>query len=113
MIGEGEAQAARIANEAQAADPAFYQFLKTLETYRAALDAKTTLVLSADSSFLRLLTQGVPDPAGPKPSNSGSSSGEPVAAVAPTESGTALPTGNGAHGHDARGSTNAQEGQKP
>ncbi len=36
--------------------------MKTLETYRAALDAKTTLVLSADSSFLRLLTQGVPDP---------------------------------------------------
>ena len=61
-IGEGEAQAARIANEAQAADPAFYQFLKTLETYRAALDARTTLVLSADSAFLRLLTQGVPDP---------------------------------------------------
>ena len=50
LIGEGEAQAARIANEAQAADPAFYQFLKTLETYRAALDARTTLVLSADSA---------------------------------------------------------------
>ena len=62
-IGQGEAQAARIANEAQAADPAFYQFLKSLETYRAALDSKTTLVLSADSSFLRLLTQGVLDPA--------------------------------------------------
>ena len=59
-IGEGEAEAARIANEAQAADPAFYQFLKTLETYRAALDARTTLVLSADSRFLRLLTQGLP-----------------------------------------------------
>jgi len=113
MIGEGEAQAARIANEAQAADPAFYQFLKTLETYRAALDAKTTLVLSADNSFLRLLTQGVPDPAGPKPSNSRSDSGEPVAAVAPTENGTAFPAGNGAHGHDARGSTYAREGQKP
>ena len=69
-IGQGEAQAARIANEAQAADPAFYQFLKSLETYRAALDSKTTLVLSADSSFLRLLTQGVLDPAAPKPSNS-------------------------------------------
>ena len=68
-IGEGEAQAARIANEAQAADPAFYQFLKTLETYRAALDSKTTLVLSADSSFLRLLTQGVADLADLKPAN--------------------------------------------
>ncbi len=59
LVGEGEAQAARIANDAHAADPAFYQFLKTLETYRAALDVKTTLVLSADSPFLRLLTQGV------------------------------------------------------
>jgi len=78
LIGEGEAQAARIANEAHAADPAFYQFQKTLETYRAALDAKTTLVLSADSSFLRLLSQGVPDPAakgpaGTKPSQPDSS----------------------------------------
>ncbi len=67
LIGEGEAQAARIANEAHAADPAFYQFQKTLETYRAALDARTTLVLSADSSFLRLLSQGVPDPAAKGP----------------------------------------------
>ncbi|MFI5455483.1 MAG: protease modulator HflC [Isosphaerales bacterium] len=113
MIGEGEAQAARIANEAHAADPAFYQFLKTLETYRAALDAKTTLVLSADNSFLRLLTQGVPDPAGQKPSNSTSSPSEPVAAAAHTESGTALKAVNAAHGHDARGSTSAKEGQKP
>ncbi len=67
LIGEGEAQAARIANLAHAADPAFYQFQKTLETYRAALDARTTLVLSADSSFLRLLSQGVPDPAAKRP----------------------------------------------
>ena len=84
MIGEGEAEAARIANEAQAADPAFYQFLKTLETYRAALDARTTLVLSADSSFLRLLTQGVPDPAGEK---------DPAARADPSvAAGAALPT---------------------
>jgi membrane protease subunit HflC len=62
LLGEGEAEATRISNDAHAADPAFYQFLKTLETYRAALDTKTTLVLSADSAFLRLLTQGVPEP---------------------------------------------------
>lgn len=62
VVGEGEAQAARIANDAHAADPAFYQFLKSLETYKVALDAKTTLVLSADSPFLRLLSQGVSDP---------------------------------------------------
>jgi membrane protease subunit HflC len=62
VLGEGEAQATRIANDAHAADPAFYQFLKTLETYRVALDARTTLVLSADSAFLRLLTQGTAEP---------------------------------------------------
>lgn len=66
VVGEGEAEAARIANEAHAVDPSFYQFLRTLEAYRAALDARTTLVLSADSAFLKLLTQGVPDlPAAP------------------------------------------------
>jgi membrane protease subunit HflC len=68
LIGEGEAQATRIANEAHAADPSFYRFLKTLETYRAALDKKTMLVLSSESDFLRLLTRGIPEaprPAGP------------------------------------------------
>jgi membrane protease subunit HflC len=60
LVGEGEAQAARIANEAHSSDPSFFQFLKTLEAYRAALDSKTTLVLSADSPFLKLFTQGVP-----------------------------------------------------
>jgi membrane protease subunit HflC len=64
LIGEGEAQATRIANEAHAIDPGFYQFLKTLETYRVALDSKTTLVLSAESAFLRLLTRGVAEPNG-------------------------------------------------
>ena len=84
-IGQGEAQAARIANEAHAADPAFFQFLKSLETYRAALDSRTTLVLSADSSFLKLLTQGVLDPAAPKPSNSPANSSEPLATASPAE----------------------------
>jgi modulator of FtsH protease HflC len=68
VVGEGEAEATRIANAAHATDPAFYQFLKTLETYRAALDSKTTLVLSAESDFLRLLTRGVPDPSTPSSS---------------------------------------------
>ena len=63
LIGEGEARAARLANDAHAADPAFYEFLKTLETYRAALDSRTTLVLSSDNAFLRLLTHGVTESA--------------------------------------------------
>jgi membrane protease subunit HflC len=77
LVGEGEAQAARIANDAHAADPNFYQFLKTLETYRTALDSKTTLVLSAESAFLKLLTQGVPESA---------SAGVPSVAAKPSES---------------------------
>jgi membrane protease subunit HflC len=89
-IGEGEAEAARIANEAQAADPAFYQFLKTLETYRAALDSKTTMVLSADSAFLRLLTQGLPEPDAKKPANSAASANGPVAATVPDSKSSAL-----------------------
>ncbi len=71
LIGEGEAQATRIANDAHAADPGFYRFLKTLETYRAALDKKTMLVLSSESDFLRLLTRGIPE--SPRPSAPSSS----------------------------------------
>jgi membrane protease subunit HflC len=110
-IGDGEAQAARIASMAQSADPAFYQFLKTLETYRTALDAKTTLVLSADSSFLRLLTQGLPDLGKQKPSNTGPSLGEPMAAT-PSGHGTALQAGNGAHVQDARATSRDKKGDK-
>jgi membrane protease subunit HflC len=112
-IGEGEAQAARIANEAQAADPAFFQFLKTLETYRAALDAKTTLVLSADSSFLRLLTHGVADPAGQKPPMTRPSPGDPVAAVAPGAHAAPARAMNATGGHAARTASKAEEDRKP
>jgi membrane protease subunit HflC len=54
----GEAEATRILNEAHAVDPDFAEFLRTLETYRALLDGKATIVLSADSPLLRLLNQG-------------------------------------------------------
>lgn len=56
--GEGEAKAMEIANAAHAKNPEFYEFLKTLETYRSALDDQTTLVISADSPFLQLLLRG-------------------------------------------------------
>lgn len=61
LRGEGEAKAIVIFNAAHAKDPAFYQLLKTLDTYRAILDDQTTVVLSADSPLLKLLTQGVPE----------------------------------------------------
>lgn len=56
--GEGDAEATRLYNEAHALDPKFYEFLRTLESYRAILDDKATIVLSSASPLLRLLTQG-------------------------------------------------------
>jgi membrane protease subunit HflC len=59
--GAGEAKAIEIFNEAHAKDPKFFELLKTLETYRSMLDEQTTVVLSADSPLLKLLSQGLPE----------------------------------------------------
>jgi membrane protease subunit HflC len=53
--GEGDAEAMRIYGAAYNADPSFYEFLRTLESYKKFLDDKTTIVLSSDSDLLRLL----------------------------------------------------------
>ena len=60
--GTGEAKAIEIFNQAHSQDPKFYELLKTLETYRSMLDDQTTVVLSADSPLLKLLSQGLPEP---------------------------------------------------
>ncbi|MFO0955931.1 MAG: protease modulator HflC [Isosphaeraceae bacterium] len=81
--GRGDAEATRLLNEAHAKDPRFYEFVRTLETYRALLDDKTTVILSASSPLLQLLTHG-PGPglleAAPPPrtpSESGPAAGGP------------------------------------
>ncbi|HZW33112.1 MAG TPA: protease modulator HflC, partial [Isosphaeraceae bacterium] len=56
--GTAEAEATRLLNEAHARDPRFFAFLRTLESYRAILDDRTTVVLSASSPLLKLLVQG-------------------------------------------------------
>jgi modulator of FtsH protease HflC len=53
--GKADAEATRIYAQAYSLDPEFYQFLKTLETYRTSLDSETWLVLSTDSEFLKYL----------------------------------------------------------
>lgn len=64
----GEAEATRILNAAHARDPRFYEFLRTLEAYGSMLDEKATVVLSASSPLLRLLTEGPPgDLLAPRP----------------------------------------------
>jgi modulator of FtsH protease HflC len=53
--GEADAAAMRIYADAHKADPEFYAFLRTLDSYKAFMDDKTTVVLSSDSQLLRLL----------------------------------------------------------
>ncbi len=54
IIGEADAEATRIYGNAYGADPEFYTFSKTLESYRALGD-NTTLMIKANSDFFRYL----------------------------------------------------------
>ncbi len=55
ILGEGEAEAAKIYSEAFQRDPEFYQFWRTLEAYDEILDEKSILVLSEDSELFKYL----------------------------------------------------------
>lgn len=52
--GDADAEATRIYGEAFGADPEFYAFFRTLESYRA-IGENSTLMLRADSDFFRYL----------------------------------------------------------
>ncbi len=56
--GEGEAEATRTYAAAHSADPGFYKMVRTLQAYETMFGKDTTVVLSADSELLRLLTEG-------------------------------------------------------
>ena len=56
--GQAEAEATRVLNDAHARDPQFFEFLRTLESYRSILDDRATVVLSASSPLLKLLVKG-------------------------------------------------------
>ncbi len=55
LRGEGDAEATRIYAEAFAQDLEFYEFIRSLEAYRLALNDQTTLILSPDAPFLKYL----------------------------------------------------------
>jgi membrane protease subunit HflC len=55
IMGKADAEATQIYASAYNRDPEFYQFMKTLETYRASLDKETWLLLSTASEFLKYL----------------------------------------------------------
>lgn len=52
--GKADAEATRIYGEAYGADPEFYAFMRTLESYQA-LGPNTTLMLGGDSEFFRYI----------------------------------------------------------
>lgn len=65
--GSADAEATRIYNEAFGADPEFYTFFRTLESYADALGEDVTLVIGADSEYFRYLGNLTPDGPLPEP----------------------------------------------
>jgi membrane protease subunit HflC len=55
LKGKADAEATKIYAEAYNLDPEFYQFTKSLETYRTIMDKETWLLLSTDAEFLKYL----------------------------------------------------------
>jgi modulator of FtsH protease HflC len=60
--GEGDAEAARAYNEAFGRDPAFAQFYRSLEAYRASFNNRSdVLVMDPSSEFFKALKGNVPN----------------------------------------------------
>jgi len=53
--GQADAEASRIYSEAFGADPEFYAFLRTLESYPDTVGPSSTLILGTDSEYFRYL----------------------------------------------------------
>ncbi|MBM4267209.1 MAG: protease modulator HflC [Deltaproteobacteria bacterium] len=60
LRGRGDAEAVRIFAEAYALDQELFELVRTLEAYRKAIPDSTTVVLSPDGDFFRLLKE-LPD----------------------------------------------------
>ena len=55
--GEADAEAVRIYANAYNKSPQFYNFKKSLETYRNTLDSTTKIIMSTDGKYFKYLTQ--------------------------------------------------------
>ncbi|MCU0610924.1 MAG: protease modulator HflC [Candidatus Eisenbacteria bacterium] len=60
LKGHGDQEATRIYAQAYGRDAEFFDFLKSLDLYRAALKEKSTLILSTDSELFRYLGTSSP-----------------------------------------------------
>ncbi|MBY0099034.1 protease modulator HflC [Mesobacillus maritimus] len=53
---EGEAEAAKVYNNAFSKDPEFYSLYRTLESYKKTIGEDTVIILPSDSPYARILT---------------------------------------------------------
>ncbi|MDD2390272.1 MAG: protease modulator HflC [Desulfobacterales bacterium] len=53
IMGKADAEATKLYAQSYGADPEFFSFIKTLETYNTSLNQDTSLVLSTDSDFMK------------------------------------------------------------
>ncbi|RCK51751.1 membrane protein [Thalassospira profundimaris] len=60
LRGEGDAERNKILGAAYNKDPQFFEFYRSLQAYREALDKGTTMVLSPDSEFFKYFNQSEP-----------------------------------------------------
>ncbi len=60
--GQGDADASRVLADAEKGDPGFYQFYRSLQSYRAALAGSApVMLLTPDAQFLKALKSGPPE----------------------------------------------------
>jgi len=55
IMGHADAEASNIYAQAYSQDPDFYSFLKTIETYEDTIDGHSTIILTTDSDYYKLL----------------------------------------------------------
>lgn len=64
--GEADAEATRVYNDAFGADPEFFSFIRSLESYSRSIGDKTTLFLGPESDYVRYLRDSSPGVEKPK-----------------------------------------------
>ncbi len=85
LQGQGDARAAAIYAESFGRDPEFYNYLRSLEAYRAVLDDNTLLILPSDTALLQYLRGPNPPPGSNSPASpSPATSSGPAAPATPT-----------------------------
>lgn len=55
IIAEGEREAAKIYNQAYGSDPQFYNFYRTLESYKTTLQNEPVIMMPIDSPYAKIL----------------------------------------------------------